>query len=281
MFSILIATYNHLNYLKICLNSIKKNSKFKHQIIIHVNEGTDGTMQFLKKENYQYTFSKINEGVCTSYNKASELAKEKYIVIMQDDMYFCPNWDVVFYEEIKKIKHDHFFLSGTMIQPFKSYIELDCGSNYKDFNETKLLSENLKINYNDFQGTHWQPALLTKKIWDKVGGFSEEFSPGMGCDPDLNMKLWKEGIRIFKGLGNCRVYHFSSITLRKKNTSNNGTKIFLLKWGISIKFFKKFYLRTNEMYNGVLLDPIKNIDYYLALLICKIKYIYFKFQNKL
>ena len=39
MFSILIPTYNNLNYLKICLNSIKKNSKFDHQIIIHVNEG--------------------------------------------------------------------------------------------------------------------------------------------------------------------------------------------------------------------------------------------------
>ena len=49
MFSILIATYNQLDYLKICLGSIKKNSKFTHQIIIHVNEGTDGTLEFLKK----------------------------------------------------------------------------------------------------------------------------------------------------------------------------------------------------------------------------------------
>ena len=51
---------------------------------------------------------------------------------------------------------------------------------------------------------------------EKVGGFSEEFSPGAGSDPDLNMKLWNEGVRIFKCLNQSRVYHFGSITIRKK-----------------------------------------------------------------
>ena len=276
MFSILIASYNQLNYLKICLNSIKKNSKYDHQIIIHVNEGTDGTLDFLKKNNYEHTYSEKNEGVCVSYNRASKLVRKKYLVIMQDDMYFCPNWDVYFSDEIKKINHDNFFLSGTMIQPFKSYIELDCGKTYHEFNEQKLLTEYSEKYYADFQGTHWQPALLSTKMWNEVGGFSEEFSPGMGCDPDLNMKLWKKGVRIFKGLGNSRVYHFSSITLRKKNTTNNGAKTFLLKWGVTIKFFKKFYLKTNTNYDGILNDPKKNIKFYLHLFLCKVRFIYFK-----
>ena len=65
-----------------------------------------------------------------------------------------------------------------------------------------------RIDFNDFQGTHWQPSLIPKKTWDTVGGFSEEFSPGLGSDPDFNMKLWKLGVRLFKGLSKCRVYHF-------------------------------------------------------------------------
>ena len=36
MFSILIPTFNNLEYLKICIESLKKNSKFDHQIIVHV-----------------------------------------------------------------------------------------------------------------------------------------------------------------------------------------------------------------------------------------------------
>ena len=42
MFSIIIPSYNNLNYLKL-YKSIINNSKFNHQIIVHVNEGTDGT----------------------------------------------------------------------------------------------------------------------------------------------------------------------------------------------------------------------------------------------
>ena len=149
MFSILVPSYNKLNYLKLCLLSIKKNSKYDHQVIIHINEGTDGTLEYIKNNNYENTYSKINEGVCISYNKAASLAKHKHIVLMQDDMYFCPDWDIIFNEKIKKIKEENFFLSGTMIQPFKSFIELDCGKTYKDFDEIKLLNEYKKIHFDD------------------------------------------------------------------------------------------------------------------------------------
>ena len=108
-----------------------------------------------------------------------------------------------------------------------------------------------------------------------------KFSPGLGSDPDFNMKLWNIGVRLFKGLGDCRVYHFSSVSLRKK-AWNNGAKTFLLKWGISIKFFKKFYLRTNEKFDGPLAEPKKNIAYFINYLKCKISFLYFyilKFFN--
>ena len=71
------------------------------------------------------------------------------------------------------------------------------------------------------------------------------FFPGTGSDPDLNMKLWKNGARIFKGINNFKVYHFGSIVTRRKSndlslkteSGNLGSKI-LLKWGISIDFLK-------------------------------------------
>ena len=105
-----------------------------------------------------------------------------------------------------------------------------------------------------------------------------EFSPGLGSDPDFNMKLLKIGVRLFKGLGSCRVYHFSSISLRKR-AWNNGAKTFLLKWGISIKFFKKHYLRSDTIFNNDLKEPVKNFNYLFELLICKIKLFYLKLLN--
>ena len=41
----------HINYLKICIESLRKNSNFDHQIIVHVNQGTDGTLEYIKSIN--------------------------------------------------------------------------------------------------------------------------------------------------------------------------------------------------------------------------------------
>ena len=42
---------------------------------------------------------------------------------------------------------------------------------------------------------------------------------------------------------------------------------------MSIKFFKKYYLKTNTEYNGPLNEPTKSFIYYLDLLLCKLKMI--------
>ena len=140
----------------------------------------------------------------------------------------------------------------------------------------------------DFQGSTWAPTLVHKSIWHKVGGFSEEFFPGSGSDPDFNMKLWKIGVRIFKGLNDFKVYHFGSVVLRKKinkiikgnKYGSLGGKIFLLKWGITIKFFKKFYLQSDAIYKGPLNEPKKNFLYFIKLFICKMNYFYLKIFYK-
>ena len=280
MFSIIVPTYNNLEYFKICLRSIKENSFFNtHEIIAHVNEGLDGTIDFVKNNNIKHSYSKKNEGVCVAFNEAVKISSNKFIVLAHDDMYFCPGWDKEFSKELINNDETDFFVSGTMVQSSNGHINYDCGSNINNFNEQKLLTGINQIKFDDFQGTHWQPSLISRKTWDKVGGFSLEFSPGLGSDPDFNMKLWNIGVRKFKGLSKSRVYHFSSISLRSK-AWNNGAKTFLLKWKISIKFFKKYYLRSNEKYNGLLTEPKKNLEFYFDYFITKIKYLYTFTINK-
>ena len=273
MISILIPTYNNLDYLKLCLKSLEKNSSLTHEIIIHINNGSDGTLDFIKANDYKYTSSDDNIGLCSSINKAAKLVSNKYILYSHDDMYFCPNWDKVLLDEVKSLNHDNFYLSGTMIEPNSGHIVCNFGVNINTFNEDELLSKFKDINFYDHQGTHFAPHLVSKKMWDKVGGFSEEFNPGIGSDPDFNMKLWKEGVRIFKGLNDFKVYHFGSLTTRKKKNfiQNKGDKTFLKKWGFSTKFFKKHYLKSKSKYEGPLNEPKKTFSYFFDLLICKIR----------
>ena len=282
MFSIVIPTLNNINYLKLCIKSIKNNSNFNHEIIIHVNQGTDETIEFLKNEKIKYSYTKYNAGICEGVNLASKLSTTNYILYAHDDFYFCPGWDDALVNELKDLKNILFYFSGTMIQ--NGQVELNCGNSLEDFNEKKLLNEYKNIKFNDFQGSTWAPHLIHKDLWNKIGGFSEEYFPGTGSDPDLNMKLWKEGVRIFKGLQNCKVYHFGSIVTRQKEKKFNtitesgskGSKIFLLKWGISIKFFKKYFLKSDTIYLEPLKEPVKNFNFFFDLIICKFYYLYLK-----
>ena len=288
MFSILIPTYNNLEYLRICLKSLKKNSHFSNQIICHVNIGEDGTTNFLEENKLDFSYTSYNAGICEGINQASKLCKYDYYLYAHDDFYFCPKWDDILINEINKIGHNNFYLSGIMMNEGK--IKFNCGNTPNEFDEQKFLMEYKNHNFYDFQGSTWAPTLVHKQIWNKVGGFSEEFFPGSGSDPDFNMKLWNIGIRIFKGINDCKVYHFGSVVLRKKINAENkgnkfgsiGSKIFLLKWGISIKFFKKFYLRSDTQYIEPLASPKINFNYLLNLIICKINFIYLKvFYSKL
>ena len=287
MFSILIPSFNNLEYLKTCIDSLKKNSKYKHQIIVHINEGTDGSLEYVKENNLEYTFSNENIGMPKALNKSSELAKFDYILISHDDFYYCPGWDVELVNNVNFIGHNNFYLSSTMVGA--GQVEFDAGQTVDNFDETKLLDNLEKIKTIDFQGTTKCPGLIHKEVWKRVGGWSEEFSPTGGDDTDFAMKLWKINIRIFKGLGKSLAYHFGSITTRKKDKSlftylgSRGNKIFLKKWGYNINFFENFFLKSgldksknlifNE-YTGPLKEPKKNLNFYVELIKGKFKIFY-------
>ena len=299
MFSILIPSYNNLSYLKLCIESIKKNSTYDHQIIVHINEGSDGSLEYIKNLNCEFTYSKQNIGMPSALNKASRLANNDYIVISHDDFYYCPNWDIEFKKEIDLYNHNDFYLSGNTILDIESNDKLqskslDAGKTIELFDENKLLNNLHRVKTLNWQGTTKCPGLIHKDIWNKVQGWSEEFFPTGGDDTDFALKLWNSNVRIFKGLGNCFIYHFGSITTRKKGSNLNtylgskANKIFIKKWGMSTNFFEKYYLQSGldsnknlifREYNGPLSNPNKNINYFLELLVIKLNFIYLKIIN--
>jgi GT2 family glycosyltransferase len=137
-FSIIIPTWNNLDYLKLCIGSVEKNSSFKHQIIVMINEGNDGTEQWLKSQAHiDYVSSTENIGICYGLNICRPLATTDYILYLNDDMYVLPDWDLELWKEIEAIGHNQFMLSATMIEPNdtnnKCVIVDDYGDDLKSF----------------------------------------------------------------------------------------------------------------------------------------------------
>ncbi len=274
-FTILLPSWNNLGYLKTCVNSIRKNSTFAHQIVVHANDGSDGTLQWLEEQKIDYTHSPENVGICFALNAARTLAYTDYIVYMNDDMYVLPNWDAALLNEVEAVGHSLFFISATMIEPYDSgnpcvIAPHDYGRDLATFKEAELLNDFAKFEKKDWMGATWPPNIVHIKTWDLVGGYSTEFSPGMYSDPDFSMKLWHAGVRLFKGAAASRVYHFGSkSTLRIKK--NNGYRQFIKKWEITPGLFNATYIKRGEIFTGPASEPVETSSTKLQKLKARIK----------
>ena len=258
-FSIIIPTWNNLPYLQLCLRSIEANSHFRHQVIVLVNEGSDGTLEWIgTRENIDFAHSPVNIGICYGLNTCRSMVKTDHLVYINDDMYMLPGWDIELNREIESVGHKNFFLSSTVIEPVDTgnpcVVVRDYGRSIEEFSESLLLKEYPTLSKPDWCGSTWPPNIVPVELWDLVGGLSTEFSPGMYSDPDFSKKLWDAGVRYFKGVGTSLAYHFISRSTRRLK-KNKGSDIFLHKWGMTAGTFKKYYLRSGRVFTAPLAVP--------------------------
>lgn len=277
-FSIIIPSWNNLSFLKVCINSLLKNSAFKHQIIIHVNEGIDGTFDWVRDSGFDFTHSTENVGVCWAMNACRALIKTDYIVFLNDDMYMLPDWDLELWKQIEKLPDKFFFLSSTTIEPRTSphpgiLAPFDYGRTPETFREENLLEEYKTIKGKDWNGATWPPNVVHKNIWDLIGGYSIEYFPGLYSDPDFSMKLYEAGVRHFRGIDASRAYHFGSKTTERVKL-NYGNKQFLNKWGITSASFTRFFLKRGQNFQGEIVVNSSNMALKRALIKSNIKRIF-------
>ncbi|MFT4031864.1 MAG: glycosyltransferase [Siphonobacter sp.] len=276
LFSILIPSWNNLPFLKTCVESIRKNSRYAHQLIIHVNEGVDGTLEWVKKQGLAYTYSAENVGICMACNAAASLAYTDYILYLNDDMYVCPDWDYHLFCAIQEYGKKTFYFSGTMIERKQNdacYISAphDYGDHVDTFREADLLRDVSKLSLSDSWGAIFPPSIMHKDLWTLIGGFSIEFSPGMYSDPDISRKLWALGVRNFRSIGKCLVYHFMSKSVQRV-TPNPGREQFIDKWGISNRIFRTAYLRLGEAIDAAeLTEPEPDFSMWMGKVISRLK----------
>lgn len=254
-FTIVIPTWNNLPLLRLCVGAIRRNSAFPHQVVLHVNDGRDGTLAWARAEGLDHTASPRNAGICLPVNAAATLARTDWIVYMNDDMYPCPGWDQALWETVERLGHTRCYLSGTLLEPrgrnAATLPPEDFGADAASFREAELLAALPRLRRPDWSGAAWPPSLVHRSLWQLVGGFSAEFSPGDYSDPDFAMKLWQAGVREFRGVGRSVVYHFRQQTMRRV-AANDGRRQFARKWGVTARFFYDRVLRMGRDYDGPL-----------------------------
>lgn len=261
MISVLIPTWNNLDFLKLCVRSLRENSAYPHQIVLHVNDGSDGTLDWAKRNGIPFTQTDSNVGVCMALNSCAALARFDRVLFMNDDMYACPGWDTALLEAAATLRDDCYLLSSTVIQPLPSrsgcVIQADFGRDPATFRERELLEAYASLEKADWQGSTWSPVLVHRSYWNRVGGFSIELSPGLYSDPDFAVKMWRAGCRVYWGVSKSRVYHFESKTIQRvgPEVRKRCYRTFLRKWNLPAAAWDRYYVRMGEPFLGYLEEP--------------------------
>lgn len=249
MFSILIPTWNNLDYLKLCVESIRRHSRFTHEILVHVNEGSDGTVEWLESSGIRYSRSPRNVGIPIALNGLARMASKDWILYLNDDMVCCPDWDGALLDAARRAPDDLGFYSSRLIEPTASgnpvVLTQDFGRTAASFDEDALLRGYRSGPTDDLHGLASQPTLVNRRWWDGVGGYSVELSPGMSTDLDFLMKLWVVGCRRYTVVGESRVYHFACRSTGRI-VKNHGGATFAMKWGVTENEFKRWMSRSGR-----------------------------------
>lgn len=96
--SSIIVSYNCLEPLRACVRSLENQTGVESEIIVIDNGSNDGTVAFLKGQEFRTILSQKNLGYGAAVNRAAEKAEGKYLFILNPDTELPPNQLKTIYE---------------------------------------------------------------------------------------------------------------------------------------------------------------------------------------
>jgi len=224
-----ISTYNNLNYLKLAVDSVRKNSHFKNApFIIHAENCTDGTNKWLQenhlKYNLEYYIDKndIPVGIGGGMNFCADRVNTEYIMFLHSDFYVTKNWDKKLLEVFDKYPKEKMWVCSHRIEPnmFDSpqrpgtvIVPKDIfGAYHNDFNSEHFEEWAQEFTQsNDFEIPKGEgvSGLIRKKDWDKIGGNDPLFAPASWEDMDLFLRMLQNNFK-FVLTSKSVVWHFGA-----------------------------------------------------------------------
>ncbi|NFF82043.1 glycosyltransferase [Clostridium botulinum] len=244
-YSIVILTYNNLDYTKICIDSIKKyNINQNYELIIVDNNSTDGTKEWLKEQKgIKYILNEENRGFPAGCNQGIKIAKKNNdIFLLNNDTVIISN--STFNLRMGLYSNENVGATGAVSNSVSYYQQIS--DTYNNFDEYM----NFALKNNIANETCYEQrlklvgfAMLIKRdVLDKVGLLDERFTPGNFEDDDISLRILREGYKLLL----CKdsyIHHFGSVSF--KNNINEYSSI--LK-NNSKKFEEKWKVKAEEIF---------------------------------
>ncbi|QAA30587.1 glycosyltransferase [Clostridium manihotivorum] len=235
--SIIILTYNNLEYTKKCLESIRKyTTEVDYELIVVDNSSNDGTKDWLKQNSdIKCIFNEVNLGFPIGCNQGILASTGDSILLLNNDVIVTPNW--LSNLMIALWSSDEIGAVGAVTNSCSYYqtIEVD----YKDYDE--LIEFSTKHNISD--PSKWEQRikligfcmLIKKEVVNYIGLLDERFTPGNYEDDDYSYRIMNKGYKLML----CKdtfIHHYGSTSFKRDSVSTNNIMLtnhnkFMEKWG--------------------------------------------------
>jgi len=245
-FTFCIGTYNNLNYLKIAVESVRKNSYYNDApFIIHAENCDDGTDEWLIKnaDRYGITYfidktilGESVKGIGGSMNVCADNVETEYIMFLHSDFYVTKDWDKVLMDTHNKYPNEKLWVNshrvepqmfpnsqsrpGTVVVPKDAF-----GAYHNDFDKEKFdefARQFTVMNDVEIPKGEGVSGLIKKEHWDEIGGNDPLFSPASWDDMDLFLRMLQSGFR-FVLPSKSLVWHFGARGSHRLEENNGKT----------------------------------------------------------
>ena len=200
--SIILVTYNNLDFTRACLQSMEKYNNYENcEIIVVDNLSQDGTREYLSgyeknHNNFKAILHDCNSGFAAGNNIGIKEAKGEFVILLNNDTVVTPNW----IQNLIK----HFTTDDTigMIGPRTNNIgnESRLEIHYSDMNQ--MIEKSYDIYYSNVSKQYNIPILaffcvaIKRDVIEKIGLLDEVFGIGMFEDDDYCMRVKKDGYKL-------------------------------------------------------------------------------------
>lgn len=202
--SIIVVSYNNLDYTRLCLESILKNTSYQNYEIIIVDNASDNdTVAFLidycSKNNIEkLILNQENLGFAKANNQGAKTSDGEYLVFLNNDTIVSPGW---LHRLMWHLKSDK---NIGMVGPVTNAISNEAKINidYSDatiFNVNNFAAKQTMLNYGQsfaIKVLAMFCLMMTKELFFEVKGLDERYKIGIFAGDDLAIKIQKKGLRL-------------------------------------------------------------------------------------
>ena len=215
--SIIVLSYNNLPYTRLCLESIIENTSYPNfEIIVVDNASEKSTVKYLKSlkaslENFILILNNENLGFSKANNQGFAISEGEYIVFLNNDTIVTPGWVHGLLYHLQKNP------SAGMVGPVTNSIgnEAKIDVPYSELSDINMFAAQRR---NTYFGEAFKIRVLalycvmiSRALFERVGGLDERYGIGMFEDDDLAMKITELGLDLMCA-EDVFIHHFHRVT---------------------------------------------------------------------